>query len=269
MKKMMTVSFAALMAAGIAGAQDEMVMTGMAPAAPAEPEVTAEVALLSSYVWRGQVYNGDAVVQPQLTISHYDFSFNIWGNYDAGGSNSSGVSDDFSEIDLSLAYSLPLAISDMEVSVGVVHYTFPNVLGAESTTELFANGTITTLADLPIPIIPSVTIFGDVDEVNGTYVLFDVNTPYAISDYLTVAGGVSAGYGNTSYNDAYFGAALDSGFNDYNFYANVNYEIVENVTASLNLTYTMLEGGGVRDGAEANYDAKEKAWGGFNIAYDF
>jgi len=274
MNKMMTVGFAALMVAGIAGAQDDMVMTGMPQGNMApEPEVTAEAALLSSYVWRGQVYNNDAVLQPQITVSHYDFSFNVWGNYNLAGSDANDVSSDFSEIDLSLAYNVPFNISDMSVTVGAIHYTFPNVLGAESTTELFAAGTISTWEDLAIPVIPSITIFGDVDEVKGTYVLFDVNTPYAVSDYLMLTAGISAGYGNTSYNDGYFAngdpSTQDAGFNDYNFYGVVDYEVYDNVTVSASVTYTMLEGGAIEDAADSSYDSKEKVWGGFNVAYDF
>ncbi len=280
MNKVITVGFAALMAAGIAGAQDDMVMTGMPPAGPvSEPEVTAEAALLSSYVWRGQVYNNDAVLQPQITVSHYAFTFNVWGNYNLAGKDSSGVSSDFSEIDFSLAYDVPFNVSDMAVSVGAIHYTFPNTPASagpgaqESTSELFVSGTITTFEDLVVPVIPSVTIFGDVDEVKGTYVLFDVNAPYAISDYLQVTAGISAGYGNTSYNDGYFPngtpSTQDAGFNDYNFYGVVDYEVYDNVTVSASMTYTMLEGGAIEDAARNIYDAKEKFWGGFNVAYDF
>ena len=44
---------------------------------------------------------------------------------------------------------------------------------------------------------------------------------------------------------------------------------MENLTASFNLTYTMLEGGSIGNAANAIYEAKEKFYGGVNIAYDF
>jgi len=265
MKKVMTVGMAALMAAGIAGAQDDVVMVGQAPAVDrARPEVTAEAALMSSYVWRGQVYNNDFVLQPQLTIEQYGVSFNIWGNYDLG-KNYAGVSSDFSELDLSLAYALPIDINEMAFDVGVINYTFPNTV-AESTTEIFASATVLSWKDY---VIPSVTLFGDIDEANGTYFLFDIVAPYEISEYLAVEGGISAGYGNTSYNDYYFGGNQDAGWNDYNFYANASYVIQEGLTVSANVTYTMLEGGAIEDAANAIYEAKQKVWGGINIAYDF
>ena len=272
MNKVIMVGFAALAAAGIAGAQDDMSMVGLPPATSrVEPEVSVEAAALSSYVWRGQVLNNDIVVQPQMTVSYYDVSVNVWGNYNIG-KDASGVSSDFSEIDFSLAYDVPVKLSDMALTVGAIHYTFPNTM-SEATTELYVAGTITTFEDLVVPVIPSVTVFGDIDEARGTYVLFDVTVPYEISDVLAVRGGISAGYGNTSYNDYYFPngnpSTQDAGWNDYNFYGVADYEIYENLTASLSLAYTMLEGGSIESAAKNIYDNKEKFWGGVNIAYDF
>jgi outer membrane scaffolding protein for murein synthesis (MipA/OmpV family) len=263
MKKGMGVGFAAFMVAGVMGAQ-----------AASEPEVSVEVPLLSSYVFRGMVLNNDAVVQPQVTIEHYGVSFNIWGNYNLG-SDVNRVSGDFSEIDYTIGYALPISIDDLAISVGLTHYSFPNVTdsitgnAAESTTEIFAKGTLTTFDDLAIPVIPSLTNFGDVDEVNGTYFLFDVTVPYDISDTLSAECGVSAGYGNTAYNDAYFGQGIDADWNDFNFKGALTYAVTEDLTASFNLTYTALNGGAIRDGANANYEAKDKIWGGLSIAYDF
>jgi hypothetical protein len=265
------------MVAGIAGAQDDVVMVGQAPVADdSRAEITAEAALMSSYVWRGQVYNNDAVFQPQLTISQYDFSFNVWGNYNLAGSDASGVSSDFSEIDFSLAYTLPMAINELSFDVGAIHYTFPNT-EANATTELFLSATVLSFVDTPVAVIPSFTAYGDIDEAEGWYFLFDVVFPYEVSEYLAVEGGFSAGYGNTSYNDYYFdnsagpgaSATQDAGWNDFNFYGNASYVIQEGLTASVNLTYTMLEGGSIENAAGDIYDDDDKIYGGVNIAYDF
>jgi len=272
MNKVTTIGFAVLLTAGIAGAQDDMVMTGMPPAAPAEPEVTATAALFSSYVWRGQVYNNDVVLQPEITISQYDISLNVWANYDLAGSSAFGVSDDISELDLSLAYTLPIDINQLAFDVGAIYYTFPNTL-SPSTVELFARATVTSFEDYAVPVIPSVTVFGDVDEVRGTYVLIDVLVPYTISDVFSVGGGISAGYGNTSYNDYYFpngpNPTQNAGWNDYNFYGLASYELTEMLTAEASATYTLLEGGAIKSAAGSIYEAKEKLWVGVGIAYDF
>jgi outer membrane scaffolding protein for murein synthesis (MipA/OmpV family) len=270
MKKAMIFGIGAVLVTGIAHAQDGMVMVGQGGSDASEVQVTAEAALVSSHVWRGQVLNNDFVIQPQLTVEQYGVSLNLWGNYDLGN-NWLGVSSDFSEFNLSLAYTLPLDINDIAIDLGIIGYHYPaNGSGVgpvginkQSTTELFAKATVLSIKDY---VIPSVTFFGDIDEANGVYILFDVVAPYQISDYLWVEGGVSAGWGNTSYNDYYWFGAHDSGWNDYNFYGNVSYEIMENVTAAVNLTYTLLEGGSISTNP---YEANEKFYGGVNIAYDF
>lgn len=277
MKKAMTIGMAAVWMAGMAMAQNDVVMVGqMGGSDASEVRATAELALVSSYVWRGQVQNNDLVVQPQLTASTYGFSLNVWGNYDLG-KNYVGVSSDFSEFDVSLAYTLPLDVNDVAFDLGIISYNFPangssSVVSSpiginkESTTELFAKGTVLSFKDY---VIPSVTLFGDIGNGKGLYILFDVVAPYQISDYLSVEGGISAGWGNTSYNDYQWAGSFDAGWNDYNFYGNASYEIYENLTASVNLTYTLVEGGAIGDAAAVVYENDQKFWGGVNIAYDF
>lgn len=279
MKKAMTIGMAAMLAAGAAMARNDVVMVDqMGGSSASEVLVTAEAALVSSHVWRGQVLNNDFVIQPQLTASQYGVSLNVWGNYDLGN-NWVGSSSDFSEIDVSLAYTLPLDVNDVAFDLGVIGYSFPANgdgssfgippeagINKKSTTELFVKATVLSFKDY---VIPSFTMFGDIGEANGVYLLFDVVAPYQVSDYLTVEGGISAGWGSTSYNDYHWGAPLDSGWNDYNFYGNVSYEIFDNLTASLNLTYTLVEGGALGDAADARYEDDQKFWGGVNLAYDF
>ena len=271
MNKFMTVGCAALMVAGVAGAQ-----VGM-PAGGSEPEITAQVDIDSSYVWRGLVYNNDMVVQPQITIEHYGVSFNIWGNYNLG-SDMSGVSGDFSEIDYTLGYKLPVNWEDLEISVGMIHYTFPNVTvndaAAEATTELYLSGTLTTFADMVVPVIPSITLYGDIDEARGTYVEFAVEVPYELSDVLSASFNVSAGYGNTAFNDFYFDpdqntSGIDAKWDDFSAGVQLAYAVSDDLTASVQLQASMFEGGAVRDGASDTYESQSKIWGGVGIAYDF
>jgi hypothetical protein len=272
MKKIMSIGLMAVLVAGVAVAQNDVVMVDQGQADAGAVEVTAEAALLSAYVWRGQVLNNDFVIQPQLTMAKNGLSFNVWGNYDLIR-NYNDSDGDFSEIDLSVAYTLPIDINEMAFDVGVISYNFPNngtVASSPSTTELFASATIQSWKDY---VIPSVTLFGDIDEAEGIYLLFDIVAPYQVSDYLSVEGGFSAGWGSSTYNSAYFTSASEAtqgeGFNDFNFYGVASYEVAENLTASVNATYTALEGGSIRNAASENYEASEKLWFGVNVAYDF
>lgn len=268
MKKFMVVSLAAVFAAGFAGAQNGVVMVGQAPSGSgSEAEVTAEVGLLSAHVWRGAVLNSDPVLQPQLSVAQYGVSFNVWANYNFSNGKSTGVDNEISEIDLSLAYTLPLNLNDVSFDVGYISYQFPanGDVSTPSTAELFASAYWLTFKDY---VIPSVTLFGDVKEMDGTYVQFDVVAPYQISEYLRVEGGLYTGYGSARYNDFYFGHS-QKGFTDYSIYGTVSYEILDGLTASFNLTYTGLFGGAVKENAKQFYEAGEKFWGGVNLAYDF
>ncbi len=273
MKKTKSIGLMAVMIAGVAIGQNDVVMVDQGQSDAGAVEVTAETALLTAYVWRGQVLNNDFVVQPQITLAKDNLSFNVWGNYDLVD-NYIGSHGDFSEIDLSLAYTLPIDINEMAFDVGVINYNFPangtGGKGALSTTELFASATILSWKDY---VIPSVTFFGDIDEAEGIYLLFDLVAPYQVSDYLSVEAGASAGWGSSTYNSAYFTSATEptqgAGFNDFNFYGVASYEVAENVTASVNATYTVLEGGSIRSAANALYETEDKLWFGVNVAYDF
>ena len=278
MKKAMIA--AVCLVAGAVFAQNDVVMVDQgAVYSEAMTEATLEVALASSYVWRGQVLNNDAVIQPQITLAQYGFSLNMWMNYDIG-SNRNGVQRDVSEFDFSIAYSLPMDINQMAIDVGLVNYNFPAngtyntdglTEGNKSTTEAYLSATFLSFKDL---FIPSVTLFGDFEEVEGTYVLFDVFVPYELSEYVGLAAGVTAGYGNTKYNDVYWTADgtgdFEGEFSDYSLYATASYEVSDRLTAGMTLNYSMLNGDSFKNGAKAaGYEADDKVWGSLNVAYDF
>ena len=173
MKKAMIA--AVCLVAGAAFAQNDVVMVDQgAVYSSGMTQATLEVALASSYVWRGQVMNNDAVVQSQITLAQYGFSVNMWSNYDIG-SNKDGVQSDMSEFDFSFAYSLPIDVNQMAIDVGLINYNYPDN-GTDlqdnnpSTTEVFLSATLLSFSDF----VPSITIFGDIEEANGAYALFDV-----------------------------------------------------------------------------------------------
>ena len=124
MKKAMIA--AVCLIAGSAFAQSGVVMVDQgAVFNSAATEATLEVALASSYVWRGQVLNNDASVQSQITLAQYGFSVNMWMNYDIG-STKDGVQSNASEFDFSLAYSLPVDVNEMAIDVGLINYNYPD-----------------------------------------------------------------------------------------------------------------------------------------------
>ena len=68
MKNMITIGMVAVLMAGTASAQD-VVMVGQGSGNnTSEARVSAEAALVTAHVWRGQVQNNDFVFQPQITV---------------------------------------------------------------------------------------------------------------------------------------------------------------------------------------------------------
>jgi len=276
MNKSMIVGMVAVLAASGAMAQNNDIVVPKTPQTPStfnsnktEVELSADLGLFSSHVWRGQVLNNDFVFQPQLTVQQYGVSVNIAANYDLK-KNYQGNSGSFSEVDFLIGYDLPIDLNGVEFEVGLINYNYTGEMAKDSTSELYGKATITTFEkEDALSIIPEFTLFGDVDEVNGVYMLFDVHAIYPVMDKLTAEAGVSIGWGNTSYNSAYWEQSADSGWNDYNFYGNLHYAIMDGLQVSLNVTYTMLEGGAITDGADANYESDNKFWSGLNLKYIF
>jgi len=47
------------------------------------PTLSADVAFLSQYIWRGYELSKDSlVIQPSVTVAYKGFSLNLWGNFD-------------------------------------------------------------------------------------------------------------------------------------------------------------------------------------------
>ena len=93
--------------------------------------------VLSDYVWRGTICNGNPVWQPSVTASYDagDFgtiSGNAWSSFDLthkrGTATNSRRSAGAQEIDYTLSYAVELAGVGLEV--GHIWYTFPNNNGS-------------------------------------------------------------------------------------------------------------------------------------------
>ncbi len=187
------------------------IMAHRSPAETIEPEESApsfEVAVdyFGKYIWRGQNLADDPVIQPGASVSIGGLTAGIWGNLETTSVN--GQRGEFTEYDYSLDYSADVPFIDgVSYSVGVIHYYFPS---AGDTTELYWG------FGFDLPLSPSVSVYHDVDDVDGTYV--SVGIGHSIENVVELAPGipvgvecsVSLGWGSASYNKAYWGTAADS-----------------------------------------------------------
>jgi Bacterial protein of unknown function (Gcw_chp) len=179
-----------------------LMIATLAPKTTYAADVSIDIAIVSSYVWRGILVNEDPVLQPSLTVDlGSDLSFNLWGNMDLTGfgeevgyGNRSG---EFTELDLTGEYSK--SFGPISAAIGIISYIFPG-LGA-TTHELYGTISADVLSS------PSLTIYSDVDEVKGSYFLLGIGHSFALAagPLTGIDLGLSLGYGSGSYNRGYFG----------------------------------------------------------------
>jgi hypothetical protein len=169
----------------------------------------------SKYIWRGQNVDDKSVLQPAASASIYGFTASIWGNLDL--TNKSATAPDntgeFSEFDYTLDYSGTVPDVDwLNFSVGTIYYRFPNTV-FETTTEIYGG------LSLDAPLSPSFKWYRDVDEFKGSYFQFGVGHIFEKiikmneKCYCGLQLGASLGWGNSAYNNGYFGVD-SSKFND-------------------------------------------------------
>jgi uncharacterized protein (TIGR02001 family) len=246
------------------------VITGTAAHAD---DITADIA--SAYVWRGQVLNDEAVLQPGFTLeTPVGVYLNTWANMDL--TDKFDNSGEFTEVDLTLGYTLPMPEdSIVGVEVGVIEYLFPKegdwsadssegaVKGYDADTrELYAALAVDSLLS------PSLSVYYDCDEVSGWYVTAGIAQGFDLTDLLSLELGVSVGWASERYNKAYFGVE-DNQFNDMNIGGSLAYAVSEEISIGAGAAYTFLLDSKIRGAAKESYEDKDAFYGSLNLAYVF
>ena len=142
---------------------------------------SADVSLLSQYIWRGYALSKDSVVvQPSATVSYKGFGFNLWGNLDT---HELGTEDSsFNETDMTLSYDW--SFDTVSMGVGYIYYG----LEGEDSQEFYFSVSLDTL------LAPSLTIYRDVDTFPGWYYNLGISHSVAFSDDLSLDLSASVGY---------------------------------------------------------------------------
>ncbi len=211
-----------------------------------EFEITADY--FGKYIWRGQNLSDDPVFQPSLNISYGNLTASIWGNLDT--TNINDRSSDFSELDYSLDYSGDLpGFKGIGYSVGLIYYDFPGAAAdgttVPDTTEVYWG------LSFDLPASPSITVYHDVDEAEGTYI--SLGTGYSVEKIREITPeipvgmelGLSLGWGSGSYNKYYWGTG-QSKMNDLVLSASFPTELAD-WTLAPSLHYVTLLSNDLRD----------------------
>jgi len=232
------------------------------PSAGRAAEVTVGTDIATAYVWRGLTLNDEGAIQPSIDISHESgLNLNIWGNFDIGDFNSTLESGEFSEVDLTLSYAVP--IEEFDFTVGVIHYLFPQ--GASTTTELFMSGSVSPYYD---PLTIGLDFYYDVDEVSDLYA--NVNAALDLialgldlgNDQFGMELSADIGFSGDVFARNY-GGGTESGAREWNIGLNVTYAWTDTIEVNGFINFT--------DNLDKDVlpDQPTDIWGGTGVYYSF
>jgi len=196
-----------------------------------ELDVSAGTDISNAYVWRGITFNDEGVIQPYLDVSHptIGLGFNVWGNFDLGDFGGVVESGEFSEVDLTFYYNVPIKVFDL--SVGYIEYLFPNA-GALNTGEIY----ISVGKELYKGLSAGAAVYFDVDVVNGVYGNINLGYSIPVSEKFSVDVGAAMGIADSDF--AASAGGTDSGLFDYNLSLTGSYSITDHLSLGAFLKYT-------------------------------
>jgi hypothetical protein len=226
-----------LLAVASMNAQDKPVVAEAAPDNEKAWSISLDQSFSDKYVWRGIQYNEEGVNQGSLDVA-YDFGdigtigVNVWYNLDLDNEN--GQAGNFSEVDYTLYWEK--SFDKLTLGAGYIYYDFSEVdLG--STREVYVS------ASYDVLLAPSVTVYYDIEDVDGFYVDFAISHSFD----LEVAGmsldlGANIGWADENMTEAYYtgGSDADSGFTNYALSAGLNIPVGDYVTITPSITYFSL-----------------------------
>jgi Bacterial protein of unknown function (Gcw_chp) len=176
----------------------------IATATPAAAQATvgADLALFSSYVWRGLSLTNKPVAEPDLYVTFPAGKASVtlggWANIDLGKyddanddfSESGGVSSfNFAEFDPWAEVSFP--VGKATITGGATAYIYPNDFGLTkdaNTVEIYGK------VGLDVPLSPKLALWYDVDKIKGLYGEASISHTLQASEKVGVTLGALAGF---------------------------------------------------------------------------
>lgn len=130
-----------------------------------EADVEFDLKVASAYIWRGEIINDEAVIQPSITFSSEGWGLNIWGTWDLTDVTNSSAR---TRMDFMLDYTM---VSGKHVlTPGIVAYIYHDATYTpeDDTFEVFMKYA------LDVVLLPSLTVNYDFGEIEGIYASFAV-----------------------------------------------------------------------------------------------
>jgi Bacterial protein of unknown function (Gcw_chp) len=195
----------------------------------AQTEVGVDLGLYSSYVWRGLSLTNKPVAQPavylSIPVSNASVTLGGWANIDLGSyddinddiAEGGGTSFNLSEFDPYAEISFP--VGKATLTGGVTGYIYPNDEEAPNDFGLLTSdaNTVEIYGKLgyDAPLSPELSIYYDVDKIEGAYIEGAVSYSLAASENVSIDLGALAGFSAGQDCDGDF--ASDTCSNSFNF----------------------------------------------------
>lgn len=185
------------------------------------PEFGTSMSFLTKYIWRGWNLGDEPVMQTDMYLSWYGFTFDWWTNYSLNDEKGrdGGRYQEFTEIDYTIDYTFnvgeamdffniegPDFLDPLSISGGYIYYTFPNV---DWDDKYFDTQEVYLSASYDCFLQPSFTWYWDVDHGkgnsdgggNGSYFLFGIGHTFEFDGGITSNVGMTWGINNEQWTD--------------------------------------------------------------------
>lgn len=194
-------------------------------------DVSVGADLASAYVWRGVTLNDGPVIQPSIDVAGPGYiGLNVWGNLDLDDYNDTLESGEFSEIDLTASYAIP--VEGFALGIGLIEYLYPDA--PEGAADA---GTREVYAEAGYDIFDALSVGGffayDIDEVNDFYANVSTSYKMDVSEDLSMSLTGVIGFAGDD-----FSSGADSGAHEYNVNLSASYLAMENTELGAYVAYT-------------------------------
>jgi Bacterial protein of unknown function (Gcw_chp) len=254
-----------------------VVVSAIASARNAQAQtVGADLALFSSYVWRGVTLTGKPVAQPDLYVTFPAGKASVtlggWANIDLGKydgndiSESGGLSSfNFAEFDPWAEIAFP--VGKATITGGATAYIYPNDAGL---TKDFNTVEIYGKLAVDAPLSPKLNVYYDVDKVKGLYAEGSISHSFPASEKVSVTlgalAGVNSGQGiNDDPSSDETANFFDSGFTHLDLSAGV--PISAGVVSITPAFHVVINGDDATKFTSLNKTHDVKFWGGATISW--
>lgn len=221
-------------------------------------DLGAEVSWFGSYLWRGMTLQDAAVLQPEVSASFGGLGLSVWGNLDADDAD--GASG-FNEYDVTLSYGVGLPVASLDF--GFIYYALPDA-SEQNTAEAYAS------ASAGVLLSPTLTVYRDVDAVDGWYWEAGVSHGLPLSPAANVELAARLGAGSDHYLQCYFPAAVSkaleegttaSSLTDLAFTLGVPWNPAPMATVTPSVTWSTLMDDASASVEDAGGDSDTLVWG--------